>query len=69
MNEASAVEPYIDSGLNLSETSPGAEIDGKAQPACQPVLGGKDAKRALPARWRFGLCSHGWVPGAWGDPF
>ncbi len=69
MNEARAVEPYIDSGQNLSEISPGADIDGEAKPACQPATGSKDTKRGLPSRWRFGLCSHCWVPGAWGDPF
>lgn len=69
MNEARAVEAYIDSGQNLSQISPSADIEGKAQHACQPVRGAQDAKRKLPARWRFGLCSHSWVPGAWGEPF
>jgi hypothetical protein len=69
MNEARAVEPYIDRSQNLSEISPSADINGKAQPACQPVPEIKDAKRVLPARWRFGLCSQSWVPGAWGEPF
>ena len=69
MNEVRAVEPYIDSGQNLSETSPGADVNGKAQPASQAVSGSTDTKRELPARWRLGLCSHSWVPGAWGEPF
>ena len=69
MNEARAIEAYIDSARNLSEISPSADAEGKAQPGCQPAPGVQDAKRALPARWRFGLCSHSWVPGAWGEPF
>jgi len=69
MNEARAIEKYIDSDQNLSEISPNADTEGKAQAACQPAPGVQDVKRALPARWRFGLCSHSWVPGAGGEPF
>jgi hypothetical protein len=69
MNEASAVETHIDSGQNLSPISPSADTEGKAQHAAEAEPGTQNAKRSMPARWRFGLCSHSWVPGAWGEPF
>jgi len=69
MNDARAVEAQIDSGRNRSEISPSADIESKAQQTSQAKPGTEDVKRRLPARWRFGLCSQSWVPGAWGEPF